>query len=359
MADIVLFGATGYTGRLTAAVLHGKGADFAIAGRNPDKLQALAATTGSPETMVVSVGDTDGLVKALSGARVLLTCVGPFEKLGHTALEAALRAGVHYVDSTGEGTFIRTMIDGFHERALDARIALAPALGFDEVPGDVASTLATAGMDRADVTVTYALPRTASAGTIRSAMGVVTEPGTWLEGGALRVIRAGAEQRWAPMPEPLGPRRAVSFPLALGQLAPLHLDLSGFRTYITTGNLLEAGAMRFGAPVLGALLKGPGAGLIERAVARLPEGPGEGQRERGRWTILAEARAGREWRNITLQGTDVYGLTSHTLAMAAIALAQDGYDKKGVLAPVAAVGLDELRRALADHGVVIETYAPV
>src|SRR3954463_3669649 len=103
MPRVVLFGATGYTGRLTAAEMARRGLDFAIAGRNKSKLEALAETTGNPPIHVADVDDVDALVAALEGARVLITCVGPFTELGETAVEAALRAKVNYADSTGEG----------------------------------------------------------------------------------------------------------------------------------------------------------------------------------------------------------------------------------------------------------------
>src|SRR5918994_6825953 len=127
MPDVLLFGATGYTGKLTADVLAADGVDFAIAGRNRDKLEDLALRTGKPEIRVVSAADVDALSRALEDVRVLITCVGPFRDLGDTAAEAAVRAGVHYIDSTGEAAFIGKLIDRYGPRATTAGIAMAPA----------------------------------------------------------------------------------------------------------------------------------------------------------------------------------------------------------------------------------------
>src|SRR5687768_3023628 len=102
MPDIVLFGATGYTGRLTAKALQNRGAKFIVAGRDARKLEKLAQQTDAADLAVCAVGDVDALTKSLSSARVLVTCVGPFVDLGWTAVEAALKAGVNYIDSTGE-----------------------------------------------------------------------------------------------------------------------------------------------------------------------------------------------------------------------------------------------------------------
>src|SRR5918992_1523075 len=164
MPDVLLFGATGYTGRLTAGALARRGASFVVAGRNREKLEQLATSTGAADARVAEAGDVDALVHALRDVRVLITCVGPFMKMGDTAVEAALRAGVHYVDSTGEGPFIRRLIDERHDDAVRAGIAMAPAMGFDEVPGDVVSSLAVHGMDRPELALTYAVPRGPSAG---------------------------------------------------------------------------------------------------------------------------------------------------------------------------------------------------
>jgi short subunit dehydrogenase-like uncharacterized protein len=357
MPDVLLFGATGYTGRLTAAALRQKNISFAIAGRNREKLEKLARETGDPDIRIASAGDTDGLVKALDDVRVLVTCVGPFVDVGSTAVEAALKAGVHYIDSTGEGTFIRQLIDRDRE-ARDAGIAMAPAMGFDEVPGDVAGDLAAEGFEHPDLHITYALPRTASLGTIRSALGILVSEGPFISEGRTITIRAGERKRWAPMPAPLGPRPSASFPLALGHLLPLHVKAHTMELYVTTGTV-EGNAMRWGVPALRKLLESPARDLVDKALSRAPEGPTDTQRERGRWTILVEAREGNRWRNVTLQGNDVYGLTAETLATAAGHMAEENYDVKGVVAPVQAVERKLLVDVLEKHGVSFETYAPV
>ena len=354
MPDILLFGATGYTGRLTAHALGRRGADFVLAGRNRAKLEALAADTGAPEVRVAEVGDIDGLTRALDGVRAMITCVGPFMQLGDTAVEAALRAGCHYIDSTGEGPFIRDLIATRSKSAREAGIAMAPALGFDEVPADVAATLATEGFERADLVLTYALPSRPSSGTAKSVIGIVTSRGPWIVNGEPVEIEAGQHHRWAPMPAPLGPRRSVSYPLAEGHLAPLHLDLHSLRIFGTAGPGLSL-ALRTIPAVKPLLSFGPVRGALEAVIDRTVVGP-EGKERNAPWTILAEARMGRSRRNVVMTGRDPYGLTGETLAAAAMHMADDGYEETGVLSPVQAVGIDNLQKELIEHGVSIETY---
>jgi short subunit dehydrogenase-like uncharacterized protein len=355
MPEILLFGATGYTGKLTAHALARRGADFAIAGRNSAKLEALSSSTGGPEVRVASVGDVDALVEALSDVKVLITCVGPFGELGGTAVEAALRAKVHYIDSTGEGPFIGGLIENKSEQARSAGISMTSAMGFDEVPADVAATKATEGIEQADLTLTYALPTHASAGTLRSLLGIITSPGVWLEDGKQVEVTMGSRQRWAPMPSPLGPRASLAFPLAEGRIAPLHLDLSAMRTFVTVGSLEKIG-MKAAAPFLPLFGSEKVKNVLEKLVARLPEGPSDEQRRKSYWTILAEARSGSTWRNVAISGTDVYGLTAEFLSAGAMKIAQDGPQEVGVLAPVQAVGLETFEKVFAEHGVDVEVY---
>jgi short subunit dehydrogenase-like uncharacterized protein len=354
VADIVLFGATGYTGRLTAEALARRGLDFAIAGRSAAKLEALASATGGPDVHLAEVGDVDALANALEGARVLVTCVGPFSSLGWTAAEAALRAGVHYVDSTGEGTFVHELIERHHEPARAAGIAMCPSMGFDEVPSDVAVSLAVEDMDEPDVIVTFAAPSSGSQGTIRSALGTLTSSGWRVEGGRLAETTTGQRDRWAPLPPPLGVRRSVNAPLSIGRIAPMHLDLHSLDVFMTTAEPQRV-AVKVGLPLAKvALSTAAGRSLAETVIGRLPEGPGPKGRAK-KWTVMAEARAGGTWRNVVVTGEDVYGLTGDLLASAAERLCA-GTTGAGVLAPVAAMGLDWLQKELTDRGVSVDVY---
>ena len=356
MPDVLLFGATGYTGRLTAHSLARRGASFVLAGRNPTKLEALQKDTGAADVRVAAVGDVSALTKALHDVRVLITCVGPFMQLGETAVRAALDAGVHYVDSTGEGPFIRSLIDDRHDDAVRAGIAIAPAMGFDEVPGDVVATMAVAGGTGSDLVLTYAVPPVPSAGTLRSMLDIVASPGNWLVDGRRHSVRVGEEDRWAPMPPPLGPRRGTAFPLAIGHLAPLHLEVTSLKTFVTVGPAERVGLKAF-APTLRATLAVPGGrSLIERLIARAPDGPDDAARAKSKFTILAEATGPNGWRNVSVTGRDHYGLTGELLAAAALRMAEDGYDSTGVMSPVQAVGLELLQTELEKQGCELTTW---
>jgi short subunit dehydrogenase-like uncharacterized protein len=118
--------------------------------------------------------------------------------------------------------------------------------------------------------------------------------------------------------------------------------------------------MRYSMPVVKlTLAAAPVQALANKLLDRRSAGPDDAKRQADRWAILAEARDGNKWRNIALMGTDVYGLTAETLAAGAMKLASEGHDSSGVMAPVQAIGLENLNKELIDQGVDVQTYEPV
>lgn len=354
MTDILLFGASGHTGRLTARALAERGASFGVAGRDRAALARVADATGAQDVRRADATDLHSVVRALRGVRVLISCAGPFVDLGWSVAEAALLAGAHYLDSSGEPAWVERLL----RRDADARsrgIAMAPAMGWDEVPGDVAAALSVSPpaapstrTDPANLTLTYALPSQASTGTLRSAIRMVGAPGVWLCGGEPVPMRAGQWHRWAPTPPPLGVRSSVAWPMAEAHLAPLHLSLESLSTFVTAGAPVRAGlrALRPALPLLAGPRRADAvAALLRRSVER-PVGPSG-----GKWTILAEGGSPRGRRNVVMMGMDPYGLTAAMLATGAQAMAQPGYGVTGVVSPVQAVGLATLQAELTRVGV--------
>src|SRR3954449_6040763 len=110
---IVLFGATGYTGDLTARAMVGRGLRPVLAARSAERLEALAGELGGLDTMVADVADPASVRSLVERGDVLVTTVGPFARWGRPAVDAAIAAGAHYIDSTGETHFIREIFERF------------------------------------------------------------------------------------------------------------------------------------------------------------------------------------------------------------------------------------------------------
>jgi short subunit dehydrogenase-like uncharacterized protein len=156
--SIVLYGATGYTGRLVARELARRGLDFTLSGRSAERLRRLADEERiDAPVRAASIDDERALRELLGDARVVVDCAGPFTRLGEPVVRAAIDTGTHFVDSTGEQGYMRMVFERYGEPAERKGVALVPALGFDYVPGDCAARIAADGLEPLEeVVVAYA-----------------------------------------------------------------------------------------------------------------------------------------------------------------------------------------------------------
>jgi len=168
---IVLFGATGCMGELTARALAGRGVRPVLAARNAQRLEALAAQLGGLDTAVADVGRPDTVRALVERGDVLVSTVGPFARYGEPAVQAAIAAGC----------------------------ALLTAFGYDFVPGNLAGALALrdAGEAATRMDIAYFTPGrfAVSGGTRASAAGVILEPGFAWRGGRVVAERQAARVR--------------------------------------------------------------------------------------------------------------------------------------------------------------------
>lgn len=139
--DLVLFGATGFTGGLTADYLAAHAPDglrWAIAGRNPDKLESVRRRLGvDVEVIVADAGDVAALSDVARRTRVVISTVGPYLQFGEPLVAACAEAGTDYVDLTGEPEFVDRMWLAHHQTALRTGARIVHACGFDSIPHDL------------------------------------------------------------------------------------------------------------------------------------------------------------------------------------------------------------------------------
>jgi len=189
MGRLVLYGASGYMGGLTAHAMVASGARPLLAGRDKGRLDAVAARISQAvggatlETAVAGAAGPGPLRDLLGPGDVLVSTAGPFLKVGRPVVAAAVDAGAIYLDSSGEPPFIRAVFDEFAPRAERTGAVLLTAFGYDYVPGNLAGALALeeAGPGAAQVRVGYFvrgdIRRAGSAGTRASVAGVLLEAG--------------------------------------------------------------------------------------------------------------------------------------------------------------------------------------
>ncbi|MFJ2668835.1 saccharopine dehydrogenase family protein [Nocardia fluminea] len=142
--DLILYGATGFVGRLTADYVAGAApttARIALAGRSLDKLRAIRSELGDSarewSLLVADADDQNALDAIAKRTRVVVTTVGPYARYGLGLAQACAQAGTHYADLTGEPLFVRECIDRFHTLAVRSGAKIVNSCGFDSVPSDL------------------------------------------------------------------------------------------------------------------------------------------------------------------------------------------------------------------------------
>ena len=397
--DLVVFGATGFTGRLVAENLqrlHEPGLRWALAGRDAARLAQVRDAIGAPPDLplrTADAGDAAALAALVREARVVITTVGPYQKHGEALVAACAEAGTDYVDLCGEPLWMHTMIPRLQGPAQASGARIVFSCGFDSIPFDLGVVFLQQAMHerfgafaqevRARVTV---MKGTLSGGTAASALATFAQ-----------IDREPALART--MADPFALTPGFRGPAQPDIDAATHDDWSGawcgpfvmaaintknvHRTHALRGHpwgtgfrydeRLQTGSGRAGelaakalarqAKVQNALLGfGPTRKLVGRFALPQPgQGPGPRARETGRFEIvLTGATAdGRRLRARVRGDRDPgYGSTSRMITEAALCLLRD-VDRRatpgGVWTAGAALGLALVRRRAARAGETFET----
>ncbi len=358
-ARIVLFGATGYTGRLVAQALVARGERPVLAGRDGSKLEELAGELGGGlDTATADVARPDSVRELVSRGDVLVSTVGPFARWGGPAVEAAIAAGANYLDSTGEPAFIRAVFERYGPGAEAAGCGLVTAFGYDWVPGNLACALALreAGEAATRVDVGYFMTGRAGAGdmsggTRASAAGAVTAPSFGWRGGRLVTERGAKRVRSFPVRGKDRPAISVgsSEHFALPRLAPQLREVNAYLGWFGPASRpMQAMSLVTSLPGVGTAV----AAATGRLVKGSTGGPDAQQRARtgSHAQAIAYDAAGEELARVVLEGPNGYTLTGEFLAWGAARAAREGLRGTGALGPVEAFGLDELQAGCAEAG---------
>ncbi|MCD0449023.1 saccharopine dehydrogenase NADP-binding domain-containing protein [Actinocorallia sp. API 0066] len=205
--DVVLYGATGFTGGLTAEYLaaHAGATRWALAGRDGAKLERVRDRLGADVPLVhADSGDPDTLVDLARSSRLVVSTVGPYLKYGEPLVAACADNGTDYADLTGEPEFVDRMYLAYHERAVETGARLVHACGFDSIPHDLGAYYTVKRLPEnvpLHVEGFLSAKGSASGGTIASFLGVLRDP--------LPMWRAASE-RSRVEPKPSGRRARVA-----------------------------------------------------------------------------------------------------------------------------------------------------
>lgn len=401
--DVVLFGASGFVGRLTAEHLAAHapaGTRIALAGRSRERLAAVARDLGPRAAdwplVVADASDESSLRRLAESTHVVVSTVGPYLRHGLPLVQACARAGTHYADLTGEVLFVRRSIDAADEAARASGARIVHSCGFDSVPSDLAVLLA------------HEWARAHDAGPLASATLEVLSARGGFSGGTVDSLRlqldtarrdedarrlVGDPYALSPdrVAEPdLGPQRDAFRPhrrAATGDwVAPFVMASYNTRVVRRSNALLDhaygprlryaevmafsgrAAALKAGAVtgvlagLTGLLAVGPVRPLLDRLLPAPGTGPSERTRSTGRFRLRVDARteSGRRATvTVAAQGDPGYAATAVMLGQSALSLALDGDRlpaRAGVLTPATGIGT-ALADRLRDRGFTLDVEA--
>lgn len=350
--DIVLFGATGFTGELTADYLarHAPaGCRWALAGRNRVKLEAVRtrlagidATLAELPLLIADVNDAESLRAVAEASRVVISTVGPYILYGEPLVAACAMAGTDYVDLTGEPEFVDLMFARHHATAVRTGARLVHCCGFDSIPHDL-GVYFTVGQLPENVAITVdGVVRAggmASGGTLRSVVAGLSRQRHGATAGKARrsiekaqphqdgrrvravVTRPRREDGLWLLPLPtIDPQIVARSARALARYGP---DFT-YHHYAGLRRLPTVVATALGVTALAGVVKLPPA--RELLLRRIPEGSGPSaeRRAKGWFTVRFTATGGGQRVVTEVSGGDPgYGETSKMLVESALSLAFD------------------------------------
>ena len=317
---LAILGVTGYTGGLVLAEARRAGLEVRLVGRRREALEELAAP--GEDVHVADARDADALREAFAGATVVASLAGPFLELGLAPVEAAVAAGAHYLDTTGEQEFVRLV----HER-IEADTVVLPAFGFDYVPGDLAARLAAEQVEGPldEIVIGYSVTgMSMSRGTRTTVASVMGQQQVAYAEGKLVPSRFGATSRTFRFP--FGEKTCVEWSGTEPITVPRHTGVRNVRSYVRAPP---------GAAVGGRI--GKLVSPLAKAVSRFgSDGPSGEKRTQSRFAVVAEATGANGTGRAVVTGSDVYGLTALLIVRGAEALLAGEARASGVVAPAEA-----------------------
>jgi len=380
--DIVVFGATGFTGALTAEYLAAHApADcrWALAGRSTAKLEAVRdrlarinPACAALELLHADVTDPASLAAVASRTKVVITTVGPYLEYGEPLVAACAAAGTDYVDLTGEPEFVDRMYLEHHDTAVASGARIVHACGFDSIPHDLGAYFTVGRLPAGEKARLRGVVRSGaqfSGGTFHSAMGAMSRQGDAKKALSARRKKegrpAGRSVRWVqgkptkdpvlgyyllPMPtiDPLVVTRSAA---ALPAYGPdfSYSHFAGLKTLRYT----IGGAVGVGALVLAANIP-PAREFLKKRIKQ-GEGPSESRRAKSWFTVDFVGEAGGQTVHTRVSGGDPgYTETAKMLAESALCLAFDDNPKTaGQVTTATAMG-DRLLDRLVAAGITFE-----
>lgn len=339
---IAVYGAYGHTGRFVLAELRRRGFEPVACGRDPDKLAALAATI-DVKVRAASTDDPAALDAAFADVVAVLHCAGPFLDTAKPVLDAALRAGIHYLDVAAEQ---RAVIDTFarDDEARSAGVTVIPAMAFYGGLADLLTTAALEGADDADaVDIAVALDGWRPTRGTRITGERNHYPRTYIEHGQTRTLPDPAPVCEIDFPPPFGRQECELLTLSEAVLVPRHIRCQNLHSWINLKPLRD----------------------LDDPTTSAPIAVDDSGRSAQRFVIDVHVRRGGRSVRASASGRDIYAVTAPLLVEALQRILDDRARTRGVLTAGQAFDACDYLSSLSAAGVAVayeietEECAPV
>ncbi|WP_248579602.1 saccharopine dehydrogenase NADP-binding domain-containing protein [Nocardioides sp. InS609-2] len=307
---VLVYGATGHTGRFVVEELLRRGLTPVLAGRSAARLAA--ASDRRLDHRVVGLEDADLLREAVADVGAVINCAGPFLDTALPLAHAAVQAGAHYLDVTAEQPVVQQLYRDLDVPAREAGVTVVPAMAFYGGLADLLATTALAGHTQADeIQVAIGLDRWWPTAGTRETGARNTATRMVIRDGALAALPSPAPTGTWSYPEPLGELEVVELPFSEVITIHRHLDVGELRSYLNTAPLED----------------------LHDSATPPPTATDEVGRSAQQFVVEVVVRRGSDTRRLSAVGRDIYAVTAPIVVEGAVRLLDGRSQRTGAAAP--------------------------
>ena len=322
---VMVYGATGHTGRFVVDELLRRGLTPVLAGRSAERLAAVSPRHAALDQRVAGLDDPDLLRRAIAGVGAIINCAGPFLDTAAPLARAAVEAGAHYLDVTAEQPVVEQLYRELDAPARDAGVAVVPAMAFYGGLADLLVTAALSGDSGAEeVEVAIGLDRWWPTDGTRATGARNTTVRQVIRNGVLTPLANPAPTGTWSYPEPLGDQPVVQVPFSEVITIDRHLDVGELRSYLNTAPLDD----------------------LRDSATPPPTAADERGRSTQQFVVDVVVRRGSDTRRISAAGRDIYAVTAPIVVEGAVRLLDGRYRGPGAAAPGEAFDAGDVLAAL-------------
>lgn len=309
---VLVYGATGHTGRFVVDELLRRGLVPVLAGRSAERLASVPARHAALERRVVGIDDPDLLRQAVAGTAAVVNCAGPFLDTALPLARAAVGCGAHYLDVTAEQPVVQALYRELDAPARAAGVAVVPAMAFYGGLADLLLTAALDGGSRADeVEVAIGLDRWWPTAGTRATGARNTATRLVIRDGELTALETSAPPGTWSYPAPLGDQSVVQMPFSEVITIDRHLDVGELRSYLNTASLED----------------------LRDVATPAPASTDQHGRSAQRFVVDVVVRRGADIWRTGASGRDIYAVTAPIVVEGAVRLLDGRHRGPGAVAP--------------------------